>query len=372
MLNTEAQITAAACFIFYASSLLMLISCSCTAWIHLEKQNMISAYVLFYVIFALIPYIVVSELLLSFPTPGSAAYTSAVTISWVCRFISPHFNCLMGLFHVNGVGAYASDPSRVNELFTTSNAWSATGGGALIDIVYILVHIVVFTCFLCVKEMGSFKRRKVSTANIPWDADITELNPVDEDVLEEERLAMADKTPPLCLQRVRKMYKRGKCIALRSASFTVKQGECFGLLGLNGAGKTTVMNIAAGLLAPSEGRGLLRGVNPIENSSIIAERLALNPQHDDIFPEMTVRESIMLCAKLRGYAEGPALIVWMKKYIELNGLTEHANKRGRILSGGNKRKVRETRAVMAAISDEVAAFSPLSLFFVLVFLSSLI
>ncbi len=372
MFKTEAQITAAACFILYASSLLTLISCSCTAWVHLEEGVMVAFYVLLFVVFSCIPYIVVSTILLLFPTPGNALHTSAVAITWVFRFISPHFNCLMGLFHVCGVGAYASDPSDTNELFTTSNAWSATGGGALIDIVFISVDIAILTCLLYMKEMGSFKRRKVSTANIPWDADITELNPVDEDVLEEERLAMADKTSPLCFQRVRYMYKRGKFIAVRSVSFAVKRGECVGLLGVNGAGKTTVMNIAAGLLAPSEGKGLLGGINPIENSSIIAERLALNPQHDDIFPELTVYESIMLCAKLRGYAKGPALTAWMEKYIELNGLTEYANKKGRILSGGNKRKVREMRAVMAAISEEVAAFSPLSLFFVLVFLCSLI
>ncbi len=226
----------------------------------------------------------------------------ASTNTWFFRCINPHFNVLMGFYHLYNGGT-----------IPTYNPWSLTEDGAFVDVLFILFHIGLTSWLLYALEQGVFKRKKASTANVEWDSDITEFNRIDMDVLEEEKLAMADSTAPLCLKVARKMYRRGRCIALRSASFTVKRGECFGLLGLNGAGKTTVMNIAAGLLAPSEGSALLRGVNPVENPSIIAERLALNPQHDDLFPELTVRENIMFCAKLRGYAAGPALVVWTEK-----------------------------------------------------------
>ncbi len=339
MLNTGGSIAAATCIIFYASMLLMCIASACASWIRIGGQYIVAMYMLAFLILSVVPYFIYT---IAFWNTHGRAHTAGMCILWIFRCISPHFNCLMGLYHVAGVGVYARGSDMTASSFTTSNAWSFKGEGApLVDILFILFHIVFMSWLLYALEKGVFHRKRASTVDVGWDSDITELNPIDVDVLEEEKLAMADSTVPLCIQGVRKMYKRGKCIAVRSASFTVKQGECLGLLGLNGAGKTTVMNIAAGLLVPSEGSALLRGVNPIKNPSIIAERLALNPQHDDLFPELTVRQNIMFCAKLRGYASGPALIVWTEKYIEFYGLKEHANKTCNILSGGNKRKVRD-------------------------------
>ncbi len=296
---------------------------------------------LYMVVLCVIPYVVLYQVLYAFPNPGTTGNTISVALIIVFRIIALPFNILMGLFHVGGVAAFASGQDGVSSIFSTTNAWSATDGGALVDIIFILCHTAVQISLLYLKESRTLKR-KVSTANIQWDADIKGSGAeIDKDVLEEERLAMADKTSPLCLQRVRKMYKNGRFIAVRSSSLVVKLWECFGLLGLNGAGKTTIMNITAGILAPSEGKALLRGYNPMENPSIVADRLAMNPQHDDIFPELTARESIIFCAKLVGYAEGPPLTAWVEKYIELNGLTEHAGKKGKSLSGGNKRKVRD-------------------------------
>ncbi len=369
MFNAEAQITLAALVIFYASTFLIVICSALDSRPPLGENLNVSVFSMAFLTFALIPYIIITLILENFPNPK--LYTAITTISWIFRCISPLYNCVYGLYHVNGVAIFAtdSDPSGWNGVFTTENAWSTTGGGALVDIVFILVHSVLFTSLLYGLDMGMFKRKKFSTTNIPWDSDITEAKPVDVDVLNEEKLAMESSSAPLCIQGVRMMYGRGKCIAVRSASFTVGRGECLGLLGINGAGKTTIMNIAAGQLVPSEGAALLRGVNPIENPSIVAERLALNPQHDDLFPEFTVRENITFCAVMCGVTKGATLTVWAQKYIELNGLTEHADKLSRNLSGGNKRKVREMR-VDVAVSEKVDSFSLLSsLFFI--FVSSL-
>ncbi len=270
MFNAEAQIILAALVIFYASTFLMVICSALASRLPLGGASNVAPYLVGFLTFALVPYIYFSPSLEKFPNPK--LYTAFTTVSWIFRFISPFDNFLYGLYHVNGVAIFVtnSDPFGWNGVFTTQNAWRTTGGGALVDILFILLHTVLFTSLLYGLDMGIFKRKMFSTTNIKWDLDITEAKPVDVDVLKEEKLAMDSSSAPLCPQGVRMMYRRGKCIAVRSASFIVRRGECLGLLGLNGAGKTTVMNIAVGQLVPSEGSALLRGVNPIENSSIVA------------------------------------------------------------------------------------------------------
>ncbi len=129
MLNTEAQITAAACFIFYASMLLMCFSSACSSWVPIEEHHILGLYTLAFFILCVFPYFVVT-LIFEITDHGTTPYTVAMIILWIFRWISPHFNCLMGLYHVAGVGIYAKGSDRdIDGVFSTSNAWSVKGGG---------------------------------------------------------------------------------------------------------------------------------------------------------------------------------------------------------------------------------------------------
>jgi branched-chain amino acid transport system ATP-binding protein len=104
----------------------------------------------------------------------------------------------------------------------------------------------------------------------------------------------------------------GDSHALHKVSFGLNEGRLLGLLGRNGAGKSTCMNVAVGLLPPRNGAVLLFGapVTHLAPEDIAARRVALVPQGRRIFKSLTVRENLTVAAR-RGRASrqdsgGPA------------------------------------------------------------------
>ena len=90
----------------------------------------------------------------------------------------------------------------------------------------------------------------------------------DADVAKEaERIeALADSGKPggeaddaIVLTRLRKVYSQNRKVAVKKLSFAIKKGECFGFLGINGAGKTSTLKVLSGDDIPSAGSGNLMG-----------------------------------------------------------------------------------------------------------------
>ena len=88
--------------------------------------------------------------------------------------------------------------------------------------------------------------------------------------------------------------------AVDAASFRVAEGEIFGLLGANGAGKTTVIKMLTGLLRPSGGSGRVAGVDMREAGHAIKERIGYMSQAFSLYTDLTVRENIDLYAGIYG------------------------------------------------------------------------
>ncbi|MEW6544638.1 MAG: ATP-binding cassette domain-containing protein [Nitrospirota bacterium] len=83
-------------------------------------------------------------------------------------------------------------------------------------------------------------------------------------------------------------------------SFQVKQGEIFGLLGANGAGKTTVIKMLTGILPPSGGEGLVAGADMRGTGGAIKERIGYMSQAFSLYLDLTVVENIRLFAGIYG------------------------------------------------------------------------
>lgn len=83
--------------------------------------------------------------------------------------------------------------------------------------------------------------------------------------------------------------KYGSLTALDHVSFTVGKGEILGLLGKNGAGKSTTMNLITGILAPDEGEVILEGCNTAEAAAAAKRRIGYLPELPPLYPEMTVK-----------------------------------------------------------------------------------
>lgn len=92
----------------------------------------------------------------------------------------------------------------------------------------------------------------------------------------------------------------GNTIALRELSFSVAPGEIFCLLGQNGAGKTTTINLFLGLLSPTSGDALIKGVPVTKNSKILRE-IAYIPEIVQLYGNLSALENLDFFSRLAGF-----------------------------------------------------------------------
>ncbi|KAJ0099984.1 hypothetical protein Patl1_20485 [Pistacia atlantica] len=112
----------------------------------------------------------------------------------------------------------------------------------------------------------------------------------------------------------------------------------FNLEGHNGAGKSTTISMLVGLLPPTSGDALVFGKNIVTDMDEIRKELGVCPQHDILFPELTVREHLEMFAILKGVKEDILENV-VTDMVDEVGLADKVNTVVRALSGGMKRKL---------------------------------
>jgi ABC-2 type transport system ATP-binding protein len=127
-----------------------------------------------------------------------------------------------------------------------------------------------------------------------------------------------------------------KLDVLKSVDFEVRPGEIFALLGSNGAGKTTIVNILSTLLKHDGGNASVCGFDVLRQPEKVRESISLTGQFAAVDEILTGRENLILIAKLRGITN-PAQTA--DSLLERFGLSEAANKRAAAYSGGMKRKL---------------------------------
>ncbi|RMD71015.1 MAG: ABC transporter ATP-binding protein [Gammaproteobacteria bacterium] len=92
--------------------------------------------------------------------------------------------------------------------------------------------------------------------------------------------------------------------AVDHVSFRIRQGEIFGLLGANGAGKTTVIKMLTGILPPTEGEGRVAGVDMRRAGTAIKARIGYMSQAFSLYLDLTVMENLRLFAGIYGVSSG--------------------------------------------------------------------
>jgi ATP-binding cassette subfamily A (ABC1) protein 3 len=148
---------------------------------------------------------------------------------------------------------------------------------------------------------------------------------------------LLDKVRCIFGQPVTESYRMHYKYAVKDFNLCVPVGECFGLLGVNGAGKTSTMNILTGDAIQSTGEALIYG-QPLHNS-IVKYFVGYCPQVDPLFELMTAWELLTFYGRIRGDVNGADLQARVAKLIETVGLSAHAHKPCGVYSGGNKRKL---------------------------------
>ncbi len=116
----------------------------------------------------------------------------------------------------------------------------------------------------------------------------------------------------------------GKFRAVDHVSFSVRPGEIFGLLGANGAGKTTVIKMLTGILPPTGGAGSVAGADMLRGGRIIKERIGYMSQAFSLYSDLTVLENLRLYAGVYGLPRALAAerVAWA---VRLSGLSGREN-----------------------------------------------
>ncbi|MBO5800250.1 MAG: ABC transporter ATP-binding protein [Paludibacteraceae bacterium] len=128
----------------------------------------------------------------------------------------------------------------------------------------------------------------------------------------------------------------GKVQALKNVSFEVRRGELFGLIGPDGAGKTTLFRLLATLLNPDSGSAVLDGFDIVKDYQAVRSRVGYMPGRFSLYPDLSVEENLQFFAALFGVtvAESYSLVAPIYKQIE-----PFRNRRAGKLSGGMKQKL---------------------------------
>ncbi|MGD0350446.1 MAG: ATP-binding cassette domain-containing protein [Verrucomicrobiota bacterium] len=126
--------------------------------------------------------------------------------------------------------------------------------------------------------------------------------------------------------------------ALRKVSLRVPRGQVTGLIGPDGAGKTTLMRLAVGLLTPDEGRINALGFDATHESLAVQARVGYMPQRFGLYEDLSVQENLDLYADLQGVPH-EARAARYEELMRMTGLARFTARLAGRLSGGMKQKL---------------------------------
>lgn len=130
----------------------------------------------------------------------------------------------------------------------------------------------------------------------------------------------------------------GETIAINDVSYTVNAGEIFGVIGPDGAGKTTTLRVISTAMLPTQGTVTVDGHDVVKDAERVKNTIGYMPQRFALYPDLTVTENLNFFADIFGSprAERAAL---MERLLGFARLTEYQARRAQNLSGGMQKKL---------------------------------
>lgn len=137
----------------------------------------------------------------------------------------------------------------------------------------------------------------------------------------------------------------GEVLAVAGIDLDVSPGESFGILGANGAGKSTTMRMIGATLQRTSGELEILGRDPSREGPVIRAHLGVVPQQDTLDTELTVRENLLTYGRYFGLSRNQ-LRPRIEELLDFVQLQDKRNERVETLSGGMKRRVTIARSLV--------------------------
>ncbi|BCD98221.1 ABC transporter ATP-binding protein [Marinagarivorans cellulosilyticus] len=137
----------------------------------------------------------------------------------------------------------------------------------------------------------------------------------------------------------------GSFVAVDNVSFSINKGEIVGLLGHNGAGKTSIMKVISGYLEADTGRVTVDGVDLQNSPKLVQKSLGYLPESLPVYPEMTVADYLDYAADLKGL-KGEEKASELRRAIKATDITEKLLVPIATLSRGYKQRVGVAQAIL--------------------------
>lgn len=141
-----------------------------------------------------------------------------------------------------------------------------------------------------------------------------------------------------------KSYKNKK--AVKELNLEIYEGELFGLLGVNGAGKSTTIKMLSCLLSPTGGDAFLLGNSIVSDKLKVKEIINVSPQETAVAPNLSVRENLEFIAAIYGCNKKQANKK-AEEMIEAFSLEEYEKTKAKQLSGGCQRRLSIAMALIS-------------------------
>lgn len=133
--------------------------------------------------------------------------------------------------------------------------------------------------------------------------------------------------------------------AIRDIDFEITQNGIYGLLGSNGAGKSTTMNIMCGVLCPTQGDVYIQGISMQKNPVEAKRNIGFLPQYPPLNPDLTVEEYLTYCSDLR-HIPSRQVSAAVRDVMERCGISHFKKRLLRNLSGGYQQRVGIAQAIV--------------------------
>ncbi|KAJ6644467.1 Phospholipid-transporting ATPase ABCA3 [Pseudolycoriella hygida] len=264
----------------------------------------------------------------------------ADVIYWIMMFFAP-FSLLDCFVKIAAVHLDFIDEASPKHVFH----FGSQGIGS--NIILMVVSAILFLTICLLSDYMIFEKFihkvKVIGKKLPTISAIVD-NDVEDEMKRIEKMSSNElKKTNLTLQGLSKFY--GNNLAVNQLYLGVDTSECFGLLGINGAGKTSTFKMLTGDETISSGDAWIRGKSMKNNIVAAQKSIGYCPQFDALMFDISGRENLKIFSLIRGIPSNKinGIIETLSKEL---GFHMHLDKKVKAYSGGNKRKISTALSVL--------------------------